>query len=87
VRATRLLLVLAVVLAAYRPTAVRAQNVDRFGDPLPVGALTRLGTVRFHRAGCAAFSPDGKRIATADRNEVCVCDAASGQVIRRLTAR
>jgi WD40 repeat protein len=82
-------LVLATELALLAPTAVRAQEgnpprLDRFGDPLPAGALARLGTLRFHRAECAAYSPDGRTIATADRDEVNLWDAATSKKIRQL---
>src|SRR5262249_19727521 len=59
-------------------------RLDRFGDPLPPGVLARLGTVRFHRCGCAAYSPDGKTIATADRDEVNLWEVATSRKIRRL---
>jgi WD40 repeat protein len=42
--------------------------VDSSGDPLPLGARARLGTLRFHHHGQVSFvalSPDGKLAATA----------------------
>jgi len=61
-------------------------KVDRFGDPLPEGAIARLGTVRFRDVGvgeAVAYSPDGTRLVTASRDGVAVWDARDG---RRLHA-
>jgi WD40 repeat protein len=61
-------------------------RTDLYGDALPVGALQRLGTVRFrHNATAIAYSPDGKILASGGRDNVIrLFDAASGKEIRRL---
>jgi RNA polymerase sigma factor (sigma-70 family) len=65
----------------------RLGRVDRQGDPLPDGAIARLGTLRW-RAGdevqTLAFSPDGKTIAAATLGEVCLFDANNGKRLKLL---
>ncbi len=60
-------------------------RLDRFGDPLPVGALARLGTLQFHHCTRAAYSPNGKIIATYDGHNITLWDVETSRRIRELT--
>lgn len=67
-----LLLVLAAPVAAAEKD--KQLRVDCYGDPLPEGAIVRLGTIRFrqgHKVKCLAFSPDpnASRVGSGDRNQ------------------
>src|SRR5581483_4167945 len=72
------------VVGRARGPAEAAGRVDRLGDPLPPGALLRLGTVRFqHGKGieAAALAPDGKLLVTAGTDAVRVWDTATGRAV------
>jgi RNA polymerase sigma factor (sigma-70 family) len=67
--------------------AAPPRRVDLYGDPLPPGALARLGTTRF-RAGiqlyAVAFTPDGKKLAAAGAGRPpCLYDLATGKVLHQ----
>jgi WD40 repeat protein len=59
-------------------------RTDFHGDPLPAGAVARLGTVRLRHfdAYGLTFSTDGKRLCTHD-NATRIWDVATGQHLER----
>lgn len=60
-------------------------RLDRFGDPLPSGAVRRFGTLRFRHVYLRdlAFTPDGKQlIASGSGSPLVVFDAATGRRLR-----
>src|SRR5215469_12758015 len=61
-------------------------GVDRYGDPLPPGAVARLGTVRYRFGGSsAAFLPDGRTVVSVrDGSAIYLWDARTGRLLRRI---
>jgi len=79
--------------AAQNPDAVKQrERVDLYGDPLPEGALARLGTLRFRTGGrhslqdqSIAFVPGEQLLAApGPGGGVGIWDPATGRVLREL---
>jgi RNA polymerase sigma factor (sigma-70 family) len=61
-------------------------RIDRHGDPLPEGALARLGTMRWRHGifvQTLAYSPDGKMIVSSGGRALIFWDAATGKESRQ----
>jgi WD40 repeat protein len=60
----------------------RPARTDPYGDPLPPGALARLGSIRLRHAAdvrSVAFSPDGKAVISADPDWTHRWDTTTGK--------
>lgn len=80
--------------ATEKASATRPRT-DLFGDPLPPGALVRMGTVRYAQGdstyGYPELAPDHKTFVTVSNHTpygsgrvVCLWDAATGKELRHL---
>jgi len=68
-----------------------APRTDRHGDPLPQGAVARLGTWRMRHRGpvsCLVLSPEGKQLVSGGSADhlVRIWDAATGRELRHSPA-
>jgi WD40 repeat protein len=74
-----------------QPKSEKAERKDLYGDPLPPGALVRMGTVRFRHPnliGNVAYSGDGKILAAAGLGGIIrLHDPETGKALRQLQAQ
>src|SRR5262245_13755880 len=81
---------MAVWVASARSGSAQGPHIDAHGDPLPEGALLRLGRVERWRQGgtidAIAISPDGKRLASAGSlGAIVLWEVPSGKQLSVLT--
>src|SRR5438552_3466886 len=71
--------------ATAAPADEKPARTDRHADPLPEGAVARLGTTRLQaHTHCLAFSADGKLLATAGSvGTALVWDTTTGREVVR----
>ncbi len=86
------LLLLGMILVLDHPAraADEPKRKDAFGDPLPIGAIARLGTARFRIGGAIAeldLAPDGLTFAETEGGDVCLRSARTGQLLRHWRLR
>src|SRR5262249_49354096 len=62
-------------------------RLDRYGDPLPLGAIARLGSIRFRAHDVVhtlVVSPNGRLLAVGDGSGFAVWDTVTGKQLYRL---
>lgn len=81
-------LALAIFVPGNGGTAEPPARTDLYGDPLPSGAIVRLGTVRWrvrHGVKQMAFIPGGQYLATTGGSALSVWDVDTGRVVRTIS--
>jgi len=72
------------VVAALADEPKAKVALDRYGDPIPHGAIARLGTARMRLHGQMRVLPDGKTLLVADDTAIRTVDLSDGRLIREV---
>jgi WD40 repeat protein len=78
---------LALLLTSGKALGQERARVDALGDPLPSGAVARLGSMRFRPGGRVwhlVYSPGGSQLAAWSESGLSIWDAATGRELRRV---
>jgi WD40 repeat protein len=65
-------------------------KADPHGDPLPAGALVRMGTLRWRQRDAITYlacTPDGNAVLTASKDAIHLWDRTTGKEIRRFDSK
>jgi WD40 repeat protein len=80
--------VVTLLLALTAAAACGAEpRLDLYSDPLPEGAIARLGSIRLRPGGAVThlvFSPDGKQIASWSESGLSIWEAETGRELRHV---
>jgi WD40 repeat protein len=80
-------LLLALLANPAPAAAPPVRRLDLYGDPLPAGAVARLGTLRWRQldgVSRLAFSADGRFFVGGGFDSVTIWDARTGQILRTI---
>src|SRR5208337_3474241 len=69
------------------PRSVTRDRVDLYGDPLPEGALARLGSLKFNHGSpinSVAFTPNGRFLGSVGGGDVRLWEPLTGREVRQV---
>jgi WD40 repeat protein len=69
-----------------KPPEAKKPRTDRYGDPLPEGAIARIGTVRWRHARMTliGYRPDGKTMISVSLDSIRLWDSTTGTKLKEM---